>query len=264
MTVINPFDFFLQDEAIEYPFRYEDAVRTDLLPYLETLPCAAAAAGVPGRHSPQEQEDGRFPRRSESVRPQRGKVPDPHGAGRADVRGDAHVAERLVPRFGLAAGAGAAQPGPGRAVRFRLPDPVEAGHEAAGRPARTGHPTSPTCTPGPRSICPAPAGWGSIRPPACWRAKATCRWPPRPIPIRPRRFPAASIRARSIFPSRCRSPAWPMPRASPSPIRKSNGPPSNSSAIRSMPGWTPSTSASPWAASRPSCRSTTWKAPSGT
>ncbi len=38
MTVINPFAFFLQDEAIEYPFRYEDAVRTDLLPYLEILP----------------------------------------------------------------------------------------------------------------------------------------------------------------------------------------------------------------------------------
>jgi uncharacterized protein (DUF2126 family) len=38
MTVINPFDFFLQDEANEYPFPYEDAVRTDLLPFLETLP----------------------------------------------------------------------------------------------------------------------------------------------------------------------------------------------------------------------------------
>src|SRR5271157_2409927 len=38
MTVINPFAFFLQDEVIEYPFRYEDAVRTDLLPYLETAP----------------------------------------------------------------------------------------------------------------------------------------------------------------------------------------------------------------------------------
>ena len=79
MTVINPFAFFLQDEAIEYPFRYEDAVRTDLLPYLETLPRTAAAEGVPGRHSPQEQEDGRFPRRSESVRPQGGEVRDPHG-----------------------------------------------------------------------------------------------------------------------------------------------------------------------------------------
>ena len=38
MTVVNPFAFFLEDEAIQYPFRYEDAVRTDLLPYLETLP----------------------------------------------------------------------------------------------------------------------------------------------------------------------------------------------------------------------------------
>ena len=38
MTVINPFAFFLQPETAEFPFRYEDAVRTDLLPYLETLP----------------------------------------------------------------------------------------------------------------------------------------------------------------------------------------------------------------------------------
>ncbi len=38
MTVINPFAFFLQDEVLEFPFRYEEAVRTDLLPYLETLP----------------------------------------------------------------------------------------------------------------------------------------------------------------------------------------------------------------------------------
>jgi uncharacterized protein (DUF2126 family) len=51
MTVINPFAFFLQDEAIEYPFRYEDAVRTDLLPYLETQPRLARLgeflAGIP-------------------------------------------------------------------------------------------------------------------------------------------------------------------------------------------------------------------------
>jgi uncharacterized protein (DUF2126 family) len=38
MTVINPFAFFLQDEALEFPFHYEQAVRTDLLPYLETAP----------------------------------------------------------------------------------------------------------------------------------------------------------------------------------------------------------------------------------
>jgi len=41
MTVINPFAFFVEDEVIEYPFHYEDAVRTELLPYLETLPRTA-------------------------------------------------------------------------------------------------------------------------------------------------------------------------------------------------------------------------------
>ena len=91
--------------------------------------------------------------------------------------------QRLVPRFGLAAGAGAAAPRAGRAVRLGLLDPVEAGREAAGRAARHRTAISPTCTPGPRSICPAPAGWASIRPRACWPAKATCRWPPRPIPV---------------------------------------------------------------------------------
>ena len=54
MTVINPFDFFLQEEANEFPFAYEDAVRTDLLPFLETLPQGPRMkeymAGVPRRH----------------------------------------------------------------------------------------------------------------------------------------------------------------------------------------------------------------------
>jgi len=35
MTVINPFDFFLEPEAEEYPFTYEKHVKADLLPYLE-------------------------------------------------------------------------------------------------------------------------------------------------------------------------------------------------------------------------------------
>ena len=51
MTVINPFAFFLEDAALEYPFRYEDSVRTELLPYLETLPHAPRLqeflAGIP-------------------------------------------------------------------------------------------------------------------------------------------------------------------------------------------------------------------------
>jgi uncharacterized protein (DUF2126 family)/transglutaminase-like putative cysteine protease len=38
MTPINPFDFFLEDDAKEFPFRYDDVTARELTPYLETLP----------------------------------------------------------------------------------------------------------------------------------------------------------------------------------------------------------------------------------
>jgi hypothetical protein len=47
---------------------------------------------------------------------------------------------------------------PGRALRVGLPDPAQARCEGAGRPQRHRRWTSPTCTPGARSTCPAPAG----------------------------------------------------------------------------------------------------------
>src|SRR5690606_14466371 len=37
MTVINPFDFFLEDSAQHYPFQYEARLEKDLAPYLETV-----------------------------------------------------------------------------------------------------------------------------------------------------------------------------------------------------------------------------------
>ena len=38
MTVINPFDFFIEEYAQNFPFRYESELARDLRPYLELLP----------------------------------------------------------------------------------------------------------------------------------------------------------------------------------------------------------------------------------
>ncbi len=41
MTAINPFDFFLEDYAQEYPFTYEASLARELIPYLEKEPAGA-------------------------------------------------------------------------------------------------------------------------------------------------------------------------------------------------------------------------------
>lgn len=38
MTVINPFDFFVEQAAEQFPFEYDDALRRDLRPFMEKLP----------------------------------------------------------------------------------------------------------------------------------------------------------------------------------------------------------------------------------
>src|SRR5262249_8361204 len=40
MTVINPFDFFLEDYAEKFPFTYEEYQLRELTPYLQALPAA--------------------------------------------------------------------------------------------------------------------------------------------------------------------------------------------------------------------------------
>ena len=38
MTVINPFDFFIEASAERYPFAYDPVLAKELIPYLETQP----------------------------------------------------------------------------------------------------------------------------------------------------------------------------------------------------------------------------------
>src|SRR5262245_59365527 len=38
LVPINPFDFFVEESAEKYPFKYDDALARELTPYLETLP----------------------------------------------------------------------------------------------------------------------------------------------------------------------------------------------------------------------------------
>jgi uncharacterized protein (DUF2126 family)/transglutaminase-like putative cysteine protease len=38
LSPINPFDFFIEEAAKEYPFRYDEALTRELIPYLETVP----------------------------------------------------------------------------------------------------------------------------------------------------------------------------------------------------------------------------------
>jgi len=45
MTVINPFDFFLEEYAERYPFEYPDALRADLEPYLRRVDEAGDGPG---------------------------------------------------------------------------------------------------------------------------------------------------------------------------------------------------------------------------
>lgn len=56
MTVINPFDFFVEDYAEFYPFEYEPQTLKELAPYLEKLDCGDIFNAWVAKHRPKEKQ----------------------------------------------------------------------------------------------------------------------------------------------------------------------------------------------------------------
>ena len=126
MTVINPFDFFVEPYAETFPFVYPDDLKSELAPYMATTepgPKFSAYMAEIAREAPSTvnflvdlnaslRERVNYIIRMEAGIQTRGR--------------DAGSRLRLVPRFGVAADRDAAPSRPRRAIRVRLPDPVAA------------------------------------------------------------------------------------------------------------------------------------------
>ena len=103
MATINPFDFFVDEYAGDWPFEYDAEAAEELGPYLKASRAGAAFAGLyPG---PQDRGENlaRFHLGAQPAASARHRLSHPHGARRADAGGNAQKAVRLLPRFGLAA-----------------------------------------------------------------------------------------------------------------------------------------------------------------
>ena len=155
-------------------------LKEELTPYLRGLRARTAAEGLYQGLAHRGEDLTRFHLGAQPAGAKRHRLCDSHGAGRADAGGNAEEAVGscrdsawlLVQICGIWAG---------RTLRFRLSDPAQGRREVTRRAHRAPTRISPICTPGPRSTCRAPAGSGSIRPPACSRAKAIFRSRRHPI-----------------------------------------------------------------------------------
>jgi transglutaminase-like putative cysteine protease len=91
MAVYNPFDFFLEPEAESSRSAYAPELAHDLQPYLAKWPLTdqTPRQGLRRQHPARQAAHHRLPRRPQPAPAARDRLPDPHGARRADARSHA-------------------------------------------------------------------------------------------------------------------------------------------------------------------------------
>jgi hypothetical protein len=101
MTVINPFDFFVEPYAETFPFAYTDELKSELAPYLVTTePARPLLTAYMAPRSPREAPNTVNFLVDLNARLQREiNYHGPHGARRADAGETLSLGLRLVPRF---------------------------------------------------------------------------------------------------------------------------------------------------------------------
>ena len=98
MSVYNPFDFFLEPSAQHFPFSYEPDVLVELAPYLQQEPLTPLLKELLASIDRKERGTVDFLVDLNMKLHQRVRVPDPHGARRADARRDPAKGLGLLPR----------------------------------------------------------------------------------------------------------------------------------------------------------------------
>ena len=186
MTVINPFDFFIEQYAEQFPFSYTPENTRELSAYLDKEPAGKLLqAWIDDARktildkpiitidfiialNTRLQHDIKYLIRME---PGVQTPEETLESGMGSCRDSGWLLVQILRHFGHRG-----------ALCFGLPDPTRRRCKAVSMDPAAPTRTSPICTPGPKPTCPARAGSGSTRPPACWPAKAIFRSPVRPIP----------------------------------------------------------------------------------